>query len=372
MYGFREKHIHPTPQQGNSFMKNFLIHPNKNQPSILGTGLVALDVVVSEEEPSPRFWTGGTCGNVLTILSYLGWQSLPVARLNGDSASLRIQQDLQQWGVRLDFLKLHPSANTPIIVQEIRRDRAGIPTHRFLWTCPKCSAQLPSYKAVHATSAQDILPYIGEPKVFFLDRVSRGALLLAEACATKGALIVFEPAAIRDLKLFREALDIAHIVKYSNDRSELMKEYKTNSNVLLEIETLGHEGLRYRNRLKGGKKNEWQNIDAYQISGVRDTAGAGDWCTAGIIHALGRNGLKGFRETTIQQMADALTFGQALASWNCRFEGARGGMYSVDKETFYLQIEQIMTNDDVTDLTRDFKIKDVIEEICPSCKASNR
>ena len=28
-----------------------------------------------------RYWAGGTCGNVLTVLSYLGWHASPIARL---------------------------------------------------------------------------------------------------------------------------------------------------------------------------------------------------------------------------------------------------------------------------------------------------
>src|SRR4051794_26004402 len=59
------------------------------RPVAAGTGLVALDVVYSGDtaEPLGR-WAGGTCGNVLTILSCLGWSSYPVARL-ADNAPAR-------------------------------------------------------------------------------------------------------------------------------------------------------------------------------------------------------------------------------------------------------------------------------------------
>jgi fructokinase len=41
----------------------------------MGTGLVALDLVVSNDNSvPPRYYAGGTCGNVLTILSFLGWE----------------------------------------------------------------------------------------------------------------------------------------------------------------------------------------------------------------------------------------------------------------------------------------------------------
>ena len=57
-------------------------------PVVVGTGLVALDVVMnSDAHQPPRLWAGGTCGNVLTSLSYLGWQAYPVSRLNKDTAA---------------------------------------------------------------------------------------------------------------------------------------------------------------------------------------------------------------------------------------------------------------------------------------------
>ena len=38
----------------------------------------------------------------------------------------------------------------------------------------------------------------------------------------------------------------------------------------------------------------------------------------------------------------AISFGQAIAAWNCGFLGARGGMYSVSKDDFRRTIRQIM------------------------------
>src|SRR5689334_15732613 len=59
----------------------------EGRPEVFGTGLVALDVVITgSDHQRPLFRAGGTCGNVLTILSHLGWKACPVARLNGDPA----------------------------------------------------------------------------------------------------------------------------------------------------------------------------------------------------------------------------------------------------------------------------------------------
>ena len=53
------------------------------------------------------------------------------------------------------------------------------------------------------------------------------------------------------------------------------------TNITLEIITLGEEGLDYR--FKNGK---WIHSEPINIDGLIDSAGAGDWCSAGIIEKL--------------------------------------------------------------------------------------
>ncbi len=194
-------------------------------PVVVGTGLIALDVVINGNvHRPPRFWAGGTCGNVLIILSYLGWQAFPVSRLNGDAASKHVLREFRRWGVHLDFANSKPGGSTPIVVQRIDHNAAGEPFHRFSRNCPNCGAWLPGYKAVLASTARDVAARIENPKVFFLDRVSRGALILARASAEKGAIVFFEPSSVGDSRLFREALSIAHILKYSRERMRQFNE----------------------------------------------------------------------------------------------------------------------------------------------------
>jgi fructokinase len=83
----------------------------------------------------------------------------------------------------------------------------------------------------------------------------------------------------------------------------------------------------------------WQKLDAFEPGELKDTAGAGDWCTAGIIFQLAKSGVAGLEKTTAGELKHALTYGQALAAWNCRFEGPRGGMYLRDREQFQNDID---------------------------------
>lgn len=314
------------------------------RPTIIGTGLIALDLLVrpSSDQPS-QAWTGGTCGNVLAALSYLGWDALPIARLNGDPASCFVREDLRRWGVRLDHASLAPTCATPIIVQLLRRDRRGEPSHRFSWNCPHCGSWLPSFKPVPAKAVETLLPKLEAPRVFFMDRLSRGALKLAAWASEAGALVVFEPSGKPDAKLLGEALQLAHIVKYAEDRiAELDAFSFPESAVLVEIQTAGASGLRYRSRLPRAGTTGWRHLPALPAPRVVDTCGAGDWATAGLIAKCGAGGRAGFEALKPAALRHALIYGQALSAWNCGFEGARGGMYVQQASEMEGQIRQIL------------------------------
>lgn len=298
-------------------------------PVVVGTGLVALDLVIVQGETGPaRAWAGGTCGNVLTILSNLGWDAFPIARLGNDHASELVAADLSRWGVRLDFVKTAPAAFAPIIVQLIK-NKGGSPTHRFLWSCPHCGKHLPSYRPVTVDAMEGVLVELAHPQVCFLDRVSRAAINLAEWAVQKGALVVFEPSGKCDSKLFSQALKLAHVLKYSSERyGELDAVKDSSSTVLLEIQTAGVDGLRFKNRLPLARSRDWIHLPAIRATRLVDSCGAGDWTTAGLIAKVCCQGLAGLLDLDFQLLLESLVYGQTLSAWNCGFEGARGGMYS--------------------------------------------
>src|SRR4051812_150070 len=96
---------------------------NGGAPVAVGTGLVALDLVYGpgSDKAAARQYAGGTCGNVMSILAYLGWHSYPIARLRPGAAAERIRSDLRRWGVQLDFVSRRRTGSTPIIVQRIEK-----------------------------------------------------------------------------------------------------------------------------------------------------------------------------------------------------------------------------------------------------------
>jgi fructokinase len=338
--------------------------------TIIGTGLIALDVVINERrKEEPKLWTGGTCGNVLAVLAYLGWRVCPVARLGDDAASRLLRKDLRRWNADLRFASLPPQVAAPIIVHRLRRNARGENFHTFSLNCPGCGGRLPAYKPVGVGAVQD-LPSPLSADVFFSDRLSPGIVMLAEKARAAGSIVVFEPSGVGDESLFQQMLALTHILKYSEERLPDAPVARRGT-VPLEIQTLGVGGLRYRSRLPRSVTSRWVRVEAFDVDQIRDTAGAGDWCTAGLIHTLAASGLRAFLSSTERQVTDAVVFAQAVAAWNCGFEGARGGMYETRVADFQRSVDDILR-------TRSHKVTVVEDEtilaenvaalVCTACR----
>lgn len=307
----------------------------KTKSICIGTGLVALDVILNGKPETPaKFFAGGSCGNVITILSYLGWDTYPVARLANNTATKEIENDLKLWNVHTSLLTKTIDGRTPIIIHRILKDKEGNPKHRFEFRDPDSGKWLPSYKPVLNKELENITDK--QPKkvnVFYFDRINRGAIELAKKNKEFGAVVFFEPSSIgQNLKQFQECLEVADVIKFSSERIPNYHELFPIQQVPLEIETLGSKGLRYRFSLSKKAKN-WHNINSFKITHLVDSAGAGDWCSAGIINKIALSGIESFQSLDKIKLKSALNYGQALGALNCYFEGARGLMYEISEKS---------------------------------------
>ncbi len=329
----------------------------KQGATVVGTGFLPLDLVYRDDDPSKlQAYAGGTCGNVLAILAFLGWDVYPIARHSDSALAQIIKDDLKLWGAHLEFIGLEPTALPPVVVQRVFAKPRGGKTHSFAWVCPGCGAPLPSFKPVLAKSVVEVTDRLPKMQTFFFDRVSRSALELAKRCADSGGVVVFEPSMIGDPRLFSEAIRLSHIFKYSQDRISDVHEVRGAAEPLMEIETLGSAGLRYRRRGK-----HWKEVDAFSIRRTVDTSGAGDWCTAGILHLLCQDGIHGLQRITDQDALAAVRLGQAMAAWTCQFEGARGGMYGVAWEDWKKAVLEIIKSGSTDDHTMQ-----QLARVCPA------
>jgi sugar/nucleoside kinase (ribokinase family) len=288
-------------------------------PRIAGIGLVALDVVTDDgSDEVIGEWAGGSTGNLMAILAFLGWDASPIARLDSGEVSAMIKTDLKRWGVNQRWLSLEPTAEAAIYIERLRHDREGAVYHRFERYCPECGARLPGYRPVTIAALEGVLEGIAECDVLFIDRPSPGAVVAAEYARKVGKLVFFEPSARGERRQLESLARAADIVKYSAERlTEEDREVIAEATPSVEIETLGSEGLRFRTRAK------WHKLPAPSVD-ARDTAGAGDWTTAGILHQL-RSDLSQ-SALTADRMRGVLATAQAFGAISCRYAGARGVM----------------------------------------------
>jgi fructokinase len=241
----------------------------------------------------------------------------------------------------LELLSLPPVTNAPVVVHRLRQTPHGEPFHSFSLVCPNCGRRLPAYRPIRQSTASAAVNRLPDPQAVFVDRISPGIITLVKSAANRGAVVVFEPSSIHEKKLFRKMLALTDVLKYSQDRF-LDIDPGWLKNVPLVIETLGRGGVRYRSHLNDRNERGWVHLDAFPVSLYRDSAGSGDWCTAGIAHAIARKGALGFKKLTDVRVRAAISFGQALAAWNCSYEGARGGMYTTDRQDFRREVEQVL------------------------------
>ena len=136
---------------------------------------------------------------------------------------------------------------------------------------------------------------------------------------------MFEPSYYAKNSQFTSALKLSDVVKYSTERMGQCMEallLGIDTTPRLVVETMDGGGLRYKNQSRGPSKSVWRHQEAFSVERPVDQAGAGDWCSAGLISRIlaGRPPYR-WQDRTIRR---ALAFGQALAAASILFEGPRG------------------------------------------------
>jgi len=287
----------------------------------VGAGLISLDVLIWDGQKVPvSYYVGGTCGNVMMILSYMGWEAYPIARLDETKDAKRVLDDMKIHNVHTDFVSTQ-DGKTPVIVQRNFINKDGIPTHKFESRNNMGRFYL-DFKSLTLKQANEVIEKMDfVPNVFFFDRVSPAIQRLAEAFKEKGSVIFFEPSSRGgDVKRFNQCVEVADIIKFSDQRIKDIEQFDGYKDKLF-IQTQGAKGLSYR--LNSG----WKHLEPVANDKVVDTAGAGDWTAAAIINELfkSRKDLSGLKDAEIEKV---LNEAQKVGAQSCSYEGARGMMQS--------------------------------------------
>ncbi len=332
------------------------------RPQIFGTGLICLDLIKPVED-FPHVSLGGSCGNVLMILSNFGWQTIPLARIGNDEAGRHILKELLKQSVPTDFIFID-STSTPIIVEQLQTSNS----HSFLLNCSNCKFKFGTSRLLTDQMIRNVLdegltkfvelPY-GGSLYFYLDRLSRGLLeLVMRMKRDYNATIVFEPQNLSLLEKFPEMHNYVDILKYS--LSKRTKWISPPLDIPVVIRTEGENGSMI------WINGDPERIAAYHVESFVDAAGAGDWTTAGFLYHIGERGLQ-----SKKRIIEAMQFGHALASIKCSYVGPRTvlDVYSIDelKMIAYEIMEGqdiSMRNGQLRNPDPNYAAKDIV---CPKC-----
>ncbi len=274
--------------------------------ALLSAGLVTLDVIAFEDRTFHA--PGGTAGNVAAMVAWLGSSTAVAGRLGSDAACAVVEQELERLGVDRDLL-IHDTGETMRVVHEIRRD-----DHQFSLHCIECGRRVPRHRQLTAPHVERLAAAESRFSALLLDRATPALASLAESWATLGKMIVFEPWRRPNDAILATMLATADLVKVSGtpDLVAALDAAPRRSGGV-DVVTLGADGARWR--VDGG---EWQTQPAPPAH-VVDTAGAGDWLTATLLHSAGL-------EVTANPdaLARHLSFAQAVSSLSVRYPGALG------------------------------------------------
>ena len=294
-----------------------------NNKICIGAGLVSLDILIkNNDNRSISYYVGGTCGNVMMILSYLGWNSYPIARLDGTKYTERLLDDMKKNNVKTDFVSTN-DGETPVIIQRNIVDKDGLPSHKFEIKNNNGRFYL-NFRSITKKHADEIISKISFiPKIFFFDRISPAIIQLANHFKGLGSIIFFEPSGKIKDREFSTCVQISDIIKFADQRIsqiDFVKEY----NDKLFIQTQGKDGLIFKY-----KSNDWKKISAWENKSIVDTSGAGDWTTSILINNIFENDINSLSELKSSFIDSALIESQKYGSYSCSFEGSRG-MMSLD------------------------------------------
>ena len=221
-----------------------------------------------------------------------------------------------------------------------------------------CYQRFATSRPLRIARAREITEMGLAPEVVFVDRLNAGTIILAEHFAGVGSLVVFEPSRPANGELTERMLKAADIVKFADDRNSGLSGFEARSRQVW-IVTCGQEGAIYR--IGNGI---WHRSPAFTYPTI-DAGGAGDWTTAGIIHALGAHNRR-----TEAVVGEALRWAQALAAISCGAPGARGLARQQAAETVLRTVGCLMQNgeqEDAIDSVEEIHVPAALPSSCRMC-----
>lgn len=260
---------------------------------------------------------GGTCGNVMSILAWMGWHTLPAARLDDSEVGLQLKADLESYGCDTRYLTNTPDGGTTILDIIHKTGRDGKPKTAYMAHSPR-GGRFVNHRFWTLKQAQTLFDSLEEmPDVFFFDRCAPGNILLAQLFHERGVLVYYEPNEPVDRNFLR-AVATSDIVKFSDEKHPDVS-FTEDFTDKLFIQTLNDKGLRFKLRAE-----DWITIPPEHNPHAVDGEGAGDWTTSAFINEMGHHHMLTFDRIHLPNTWHCLQEAQRVASESVSYIGAKG------------------------------------------------
>ena len=304
------------------------------RPVIIGSGQYNYDIIKVREYPDGfsigkrNSYTetilaeevGGTCGNVMCMLAHMGWDARPQVKLIDSEEGHNLADSLKEFGCATGYISFSANGGFSGLMCTHRKNRnTGEHELGLRGFGPNGSR----FRKITELRARDEVPQFLDsitdyPDVYFFDHNEAGPRLIANELRNRGTLIYYEAENNRDSNKFIKAVDVADIVKFSDENVpdiDFCKEFPDT----LFIQTQGAKGMRFS--LKGG---EWINVNPVPVENVVDWEGCGDTVSAVFLNELYKLGLPKVSELTDEQVLKALNVAAEKSALNTQYYGSKG------------------------------------------------
>lgn len=305
----------------------------KKKPSAIGSGVYNYDIIVKREYPQGFVVgkrnpfventiieeVGGTCGNVMCVLGYLGWNVYPQAHFDLSEQGYKLKRDLESFGCDTRYVENSEKGGTTLLRCTHKLDQmTGEHVATFRATSP--SSMFPKRKQLRVRD--EVEPFVNslveKPDVYFFDAPEAGPRALAKLLREKGALVYFEPESDHEKAKFDDGVRVSDIIKFSHEKitdKDFCKAYRDK----LFIQTLGADGLAFS--LCG---SEWVKVPAVPIDHIVDTEGCGDTTTAAFLDSLTKMDALSIQAMSIEKVTKALEEASQKAALCAQSMGSKG------------------------------------------------
>ena len=307
--------------------------------SIIGSGQYNWDIIKLREYPDGftvgkrnKFVenvlieeAGGTCGNVMCMLSRLGWNVYPQVKLIDNDEGKQLADSLTSYGCATTHISFDPKGGFSGMTCTNRRSNKTGEHELGLHSFGPNGSQ---FRKITELRARDEVPTFLEalaetPDVYFFDHNEAGPRKIAEELSKRGSLIYYECENSKDWKKFIKSIQASDIVKFSDENVQdisFADDYKNK----LFIQTQGSKGLQFK--LRNG---DWIHVNPIQVANVVDWEGCGDTITAVFLYEIGKIGLPKVADLTEEQVKSALTAATEKAVLCTQYYGSKGWLITL-------------------------------------------